>query len=76
MIEEWTEWENVTEMIKERTEWDVTVKQLQIGNNSGITWVPGVRGIKVRLGRRWVKALWGQSSLKLYWGRNPLTEQQ
>lgn len=47
------------------------VNQLQLGNKSGITWVPGVRAVKLRYGRAWVKVLLGQQSLKLFWGRSP-----
>lgn len=48
------------------------VKQLQLGNKSGITWVPGVRAVKLRYGRAWVKMLLGQQSLKLFWGMSPV----
>ena len=47
------------------------VNQLQFGNKSGITWVPGVRAVKLRYGRAWVKVLLGQQSLKLFWGLSP-----
>lgn len=44
------------------------VNQLQFGNKSGITWVPGTRAVKLRYGRAWAKVLLGQQSLKLFWG--------
>lgn len=48
------------------------IKQLQLGNKSGITWVPAVRAVKLRYGRTWVKVLLGQQSLKLFWGLSPV----
>jgi hypothetical protein len=47
------------------------VHQIQFGNNSGITWVPGTRAAKLRYGRGWVKVLLGRQSLKLFWGTSP-----
>jgi hypothetical protein len=50
---------------------DGGVNQLQLGNKSGITWVPGVRAAKIRYGRVWAKVIMGQQSLRLSWGRSP-----
>jgi hypothetical protein len=50
---------------------DDGVKQIQLGNNTGITWVPGVRAVKLRTGRYWLKILAGQQNIKFYWGANP-----
>jgi hypothetical protein len=47
------------------------INQIQLGNKSGITWVPGVRAAKVRYGRAWVKVLLGRQSIKLFWGLSP-----
>lgn len=47
------------------------VNQLQLGNKTGITWVPGVRAAKIRYGRMWAKVIMGQQSLRLSWGRSP-----
>ena len=47
------------------------VHQIQFGNNSGVTWVPGTRAVKLRYGRAWAKVILGQQSLRLSWGVSP-----
>jgi hypothetical protein len=47
------------------------VKQLQIGNKSGITWVPGTRAVKLRYGRAWAKVFLGHQALRVFWGMSP-----
>jgi hypothetical protein len=47
------------------------VEQIQLGNKSGVTWVPGTRAVKLRYGRAWAKVILGQQSLRLSWGMSP-----
>lgn len=44
------------------------VHQIQLGNKSGITWVPGTRAVKLRYGKAWAKVFLGRQSLRLSWG--------
>lgn len=48
-----------------------TVSQVQLWNKVGVTWVPGVRAVKIRAGRHWLKILAGHQNIKFYWGASP-----
>ena len=50
---------------------DAGVNQIRLGNKTGVTWVPGVRAVKLRYDRAWAKVILGQQSLRLSWGVSP-----
>lgn len=44
------------------------VQQLELGNKTAVTWVPGTRAVKLRYDRAWFKVIMGQQSIRLSWG--------